>query len=88
MTRLLFAVYLIEAGLVLVVAPWTAFWDRNYFATLLPWLRAWLEHPALRGTVTAVGLVTGVAGVGELTSVVVARARARLVASGARPPEP
>ena len=33
MTRVLFAAYLLEAGLILIVAPWSAFWDRNFFAT-------------------------------------------------------
>jgi len=85
-TRLLLAIYLIEAGLVLVVAPWTSFWDRNYFATLAPWLRPWLDQPALRGAVTLVGLVTGVAGVREFSGAVVARARARLGPSAPGPP--
>ena len=84
MTRLLLAVYLVEAGLVLVVAPWTSFWDRNYFATLVPWLRVWLDHPVFRGAVTAVGLVTGAAGLIEISSAVIARARARQAASGGK----
>ena len=36
MTRVLFAAYFLEAGLILIVAPWSAFWDRNFFASRLP----------------------------------------------------
>ena len=31
LTRILFAAYFLEAGLILVVAPWSGFWDRNLF---------------------------------------------------------
>jgi hypothetical protein len=86
-TRLLLAIYLVEAGLVLIVAPWTTFWDRNYFATLLPWLRPWLGSPILRGCVVVIGLITAGAGVRELTTAVVSRARARLTVSNTPPPD-
>ena len=64
----------------LIVAPWTPFWDNNYFATLAPWLREWLAGWALRGAVTAIGLVTGVAGIREFAGAFAAR-RARLASS-------
>ena len=36
-SRILFAAYFLEAGFVLIVAPWkTAFWDRNFFVERLP----------------------------------------------------
>src|SRR5436190_208431 len=35
MTRLLVAVYLIEAGLLLVAAPWTVWWQQNFFVDLV-----------------------------------------------------
>ena len=52
-TRLLVAAYLVEAGLVLTVAPWTAFWDRNYFAHALAAGsgRGW-RNAYVRGAVT------------------------------------
>ena len=38
-SRVLFAAYFLEAGLVLIVAPWkVAFWDRNFFVERLPLL--------------------------------------------------
>ena len=39
LTRLLFAIYFIETGLLLIVGPWTEWWSRNLFAQLLPWLQ-------------------------------------------------
>jgi hypothetical protein len=39
-TRLLLVVYFLEVGLLLVLLPWFAFWDRNYFADAFPLLGA------------------------------------------------
>ena len=44
--------------MVLVVAPWTAFWDRNYFVESFPFLEAILTRHVVRGVVTGVGLVS------------------------------
>ena len=71
--RLLVAAYLIEAGVVLAVAPWTPFWLRNYFAQAWPWLGDAMATTAVRGAVTGVGLVTALAGVLDLVSVLIAR---------------
>jgi len=68
------AAYLIEAGLLLVVAPWTALWDRNFFARLVPWLGTWMASGFVRGGVTGIGLVTTVAGLRDLASSFVGRA--------------
>jgi hypothetical protein len=65
-TRLLFAAYFLEAGLILVVAPWSAFWDRNFFAAAFPMVDAVLSSPYARGAVSGVGLITGLAGIAEL----------------------
>ena len=70
-TSLLFAAYFIEVGLVLVITPWLAFWDQNYFARVLPSLGAILETAAARGAVTGVGLVTAIAGFLELAAIFV-----------------
>jgi hypothetical protein len=70
-----------------MVTPWTAFWDRNYFAALAPSLHDWMRAPGLRAAVTAVGIVTAIAGVREFGAAFAARARARLGASDS-PPAP
>ena len=54
----LITVYFVAVGVVLVVAPWTMFWDRNYFVELFPFLEAILTNHVVRGGVTGVGLVS------------------------------
>ncbi len=55
---MLLSLYLLEAGLLLILAPWTQFWDRNSLAALYPVLAAWLTHPFVRGAVSGVGIVS------------------------------
>ncbi len=58
--------YFLEAGLLLLVAPWTAFWERNYFLDVLPSLRRVLLDPYLRGAISGIGLVCLAAAAAEL----------------------
>lgn len=74
-TRLLFAAYFLEAGLILIVAPWSAFWDRNFFAESLPALEHILASPFARGAVSGVGAITVIAGLTELAAVFLTRRR-------------
>jgi hypothetical protein len=64
-TRLLLAAYFLEAGLILIVAPWSGFWDRNFFVERVPQLTELLRSPIARGAVSGVGLVTTLAGLAE-----------------------
>ena len=84
MSRLLFAAYFLEAGFILVIAPWSQFWEHNRFAETRPALEALLNSPYARGAVTGVGVITALAGLAELGSVIMARARRR----DADPPSP
>ncbi|MCC6163394.1 MAG: hypothetical protein IT182_08600 [Acidobacteria bacterium] len=72
---MLLSLYLLEAGLLLILAPWTQFWDRNYFSALLPRLAAFMTHPYVRGAVTGVGIVSVVAALVEI-GVMLTRRRA------------
>jgi hypothetical protein len=74
--RLIVAAYLVDAGVLLVVAPWTRLWDLNAFAAMYPWLGLWMASLAVRGGVAAVGVVTGAAGLREVVGVLAAQARA------------
>jgi hypothetical protein len=65
---LLIAAYLIEAGVLLVLAPWSALWQRNYFAAQWPWLGVWMASPYVKGAVTGVGLITALGGLRDLVS--------------------
>jgi hypothetical protein len=66
LTRLLFAAYFLEAGLVLIVAPWSSFWERNFFAGALPLLAHVASNPFVRGAVSGIGAITALAGFAEL----------------------
>lgn len=61
------------AGLWLLLAPWTALWDRNLFARLVPVVGVIMANPFVRGAVTGVGLVTIGAGLRELFGVFMPR---------------
>jgi hypothetical protein len=75
LTRILFAAYFLEAGLILVVAPWSGFWDRNLFLAFVPGLEQVFASPFARGAVSGVGAITLVAGLAELVGVVALRHR-------------
>jgi hypothetical protein len=66
--RLLLTVFFFEAGLVLVFLPWSSYWERNYFAMLLPQLQTLLVNDFVRGGVSGLGLVNVLAGVAEIWS--------------------
>jgi hypothetical protein len=65
LTRLLVAAYFIEVGLVLVIGPWTEWWDRNFFAAVLPWLPPVMAFTSVRLAVTTTGVVTMFAGLSD-----------------------
>ncbi|HWW88022.1 MAG TPA: hypothetical protein VNZ26_30700 [Vicinamibacterales bacterium] len=53
--------------------PWSAFWERNYFAEAWPTLQPILTNNFLRGAVTGLGVVNLFAGFAELAFVFAAR---------------
>jgi hypothetical protein len=66
------------SGLWLLLSPWTALWDQNLFARIVPALGVVMANPFVRGAVTGVGVVTIGAGIRELFEVFASRT----------PPEP
>jgi hypothetical protein len=71
--RLVFVAFFVEVGLLLIVLPWSAFWEQNYFGSAWPVLRPVFFNNFVRGGVTGLGLVNLVAGVFELMPMVVVR---------------
>ena len=63
----------IEVGLVLIIIPWSAFWDRTYFATVIPPLQDIITNNFVRGAVSGVGLLNLMAGLIELVSMFTGR---------------
>lgn len=87
-SRLLVAAYLVEAGLLLVLAPWTTLWERNFFAAAVPALGDWMANEFVRGGVTGVGVVTAIAGLRDLTGAFLARLPAESPPAGPDRPQP
>lgn len=65
----MFAAYFLEAGLILIVAPWSSFWDCNGIAWMVPVVRGYLSNHFVRGAVTGIGVITACAGLVELAGV-------------------
>lgn len=85
--RVLLIVYLLETGLVLLVAPWSMFWERNWLVETSPLLGGVIRLAAVRGAVSGVGVVNLCAGLWELAVSLLALVRP-VGASVPRPPEP
>ena len=66
--RLLLTAFFLETGAVLVLAPWSEFWDRNYFAQGLPLIHALMINNFVRGAVSGLGIVNMLAAVAEILS--------------------
>jgi len=76
--HLVYIAFFLEVGLLLIVLPWSGFWERNYFAAAWPPLQAVLTNNFVRGAVTGLGLVNLVAGFADLALVFAARERQEL----------
>ena len=48
---------LLEIGLLLVLIPWSRFWERNYFADVVPVIRFVMTNNYVRGAVSGLGLL-------------------------------
>jgi len=70
---MLIVAYFLEVGLVLVLVPWSGFWDRNYFADAFPILQDLLRNNYVRGGVSGLGIVNLLIGFDELASVLWSR---------------
>jgi hypothetical protein len=66
LSRLLYLAYFVEVGLLLLVVPWTPFWERNYFAQLWPGVEPLLRNNMVRGAVSGLGVVNLWAAMSEL----------------------
>lgn len=73
MKRLLLIALLLEIGFVLIVVPWSEYWDRNYFAEAVPGVRAFITNNFVRGAVSGLGLINILTGLSDLVSMVTSR---------------
>jgi hypothetical protein len=58
---------------VLVLAPWSVFWDRNFFFASFPAAMPVIRNTFVRGAVSGVGVMTVLAGLAELAAAFAAR---------------
>jgi len=75
LSRLVFLAYFVEVGLVLLVVPWSPFWDRNFFVDLWPALSAVTRSNIVRGAVSGLGVINLWAATSELAALFRLRAR-------------
>ena len=67
--------FFLEVGLLLVVLPWSGFWDRNYFVAAWPRLQPIMTNNFVRGAVTGLGVVNLIAGLADLSLLFAIRGR-------------
>jgi hypothetical protein len=66
--RLLFAAYFFEVGVLLVIVPWSAFWDQNALLEAIPAVYRWTRSEFIRGAISGVGVLNIGAGFAELVA--------------------
>ena len=59
--------------MLLIILPWSTFWDRNYFGEALPWLGRALNNNFVRGAVSGLGLVNCYVGLIDLAVMILRR---------------
>lgn len=74
-SRFLAFAYFVEAGLLLLVVPWSRFWERNYFVERVPVLGAVLLDPHVRGAISGIGVLCLAAALVELLGLIGLRRR-------------
>jgi hypothetical protein len=74
-------------GFLLVVLPWSEFWENNYFALAWPLVRSIVTNNFVRGGVSGLGVVNLIVGFADLTLVITSRERPGVsLGDGAEPP--
>ena len=88
MMPLLLAAFFLEVGFVLLVVPWSSYWDRNFFSQAWPPLHALLTSNYVRGAISGLGIVNVLAAVGEIAEIFDGRSGATTVTPPVTPPGP
>lgn len=73
MRRLLVASLFLWAGFLLLLIPWSDFWDRNYFAQASTAVQALIGNNYVRGAVSGLGLINLYVGLAEIVAVITSR---------------
>ena len=71
----------------LVVLPWSEFWENNYFAVAWPLVHSIVTNNFVRGGVSGLGVVNLIVGFADLALVITSRERSGVsLGDGAGPP--
>ncbi|MFN7973808.1 MAG: hypothetical protein U0166_15915 [Acidobacteriota bacterium] len=62
----IYLVYCLEAGVFLLVAPWSARWEQNFFFSVAPSLRTFFLNPFVRGAISGLGILHLILGLVDL----------------------
>ena len=71
--RLIYVAYFLEVGLLLVLVPWSMFWERNYFIGTFPGLLHIIRNNFVRGAVSGLGVVNLLMGFHDLAELLLVR---------------
>ena len=77
--RYLFLLVFVEAGAVLIFAPWTIYWDRNAFIESWPGVERVLTSFVFRGAVSGIGIVNWLAALAEVRAIIKFNWKTRVV---------
>ena len=66
LSRLVYLAYFVEVGLLLLVVPWSPFWERNWFVQVWPQLDVLVSNNLVRGAVSGLGVINLWAAMSEL----------------------
>src|SRR5690606_31454390 len=75
--RLILIAFYLEVGAVLIIVPWSAYWDRNYFAQAVPLIGTVITNNFVRGAVSGLGVLNLLMGLSELAGLIWRRRRDR-----------
>jgi hypothetical protein len=64
--RVIYAAFFLESGCLLLLLPWTPFWEHNYFGAVSSALHLVMTNDFVRGAVSGLGLLNLSAGITEL----------------------
>jgi len=64
--HIIYILYSLEVGALLLFLPWSAIWDNNYLLYLYPKFRLVMVNPFLKGAVLGLGIVNILIGIQEI----------------------
>ncbi len=65
--HIIYILYSLEVGIVLLFLPWQAIWENNYILFMYPSLRPIVSNSYLKGAVLGLGIVNLLIGIQEIS---------------------